>query len=118
MKKVAIALKKGFESSSGLTPEFASFFRLFKSEITKVWKELGAVKIEVNRGHFYSYGFAELADHRIYYFNLGDVRGGGSMFIRTATSFKDFTGGRNEWASVENFKQDVEKIIRRDYEKT
>lgn len=32
---------------------------------------------------------------------------------KVTDAFKDFTGGHNQWVSVENFKDDVKKIIDR-----
>jgi hypothetical protein len=103
MKKIAEALKQEFESSSGLTQQFADFYRLFKKEFTKVLKNLGAMKIRISRGHFYISGFFQLADGRIWYFSLGDVRWGSfrdKLLIRTAKSFEDYTGGANNFIDI------------------
>jgi hypothetical protein len=103
MKKIAEALKQEFESSSGLTQQFADFYRLFKKEFTKVLKNLGAMEIRISRGHFYISGFFQLADGRIWYFSLGDVRWGSfrdKLLIRTAKSFEDYTGGDNNFIDI------------------
>ena len=57
MRKSLAMLRKGFESSSTLTPEFAQFYRTFKSEFTKELKSQGATEIEFHRGHFHLSGF-------------------------------------------------------------
>lgn len=99
MKKIREALKQEFESSSGLTEQFASFYRLFKGEFTRALKENLEVKeIHISRGHFYISGFFQLVDGKIWYFSLGDVRwGDGKLLIRTAKSFQDYTGGSNNF---------------------
>lgn len=97
-------LKQGFESSSTLTPEFAQFYRTFKSEFTKELKSVGATDIVFSRGHFYVSGFCTI-NGQIWYFSLSDVRGSEyylpNLMYRTAKHYKDFTGGSNQWAKIE-----------------
>jgi hypothetical protein len=47
----------GFESSSGLTPEFANFYKAFKKEFTSLLKNMGCSDVRMIRGHFYVSGF-------------------------------------------------------------
>lgn len=106
MKKTINLLRGGFESSSGLTPEFANFYKVFKSEFTKELKSIGATDIKFSRGHFYVSGFFTL-DGQAYYFSLNDVRGHFSdhnlpkLLYRTAKDYKDFTGGMNRYATIQ-----------------
>ena len=91
MKKSLMLLKQEFESSSGLTQEFNEFYHTFATEI------------KFNRGHFEVSGFFKLPSGKIWYFSLGDVRyAKGSFFVRTAESFKDYTGGSNQEISTDN----------------
>lgn len=96
-------LRAGFESSSGLTPEFAQFYRTFKSEFTKELKSQGATDIVFSRGHFYVSGFCTI-NGQVWYFSLSDVRGAEfrmpQLMYRTAKHYKDFTGGQNRWADI------------------
>jgi len=112
MKKIAQALKQEFESSSGLTEQFADFYRLFKREFGKALKKnLDIKELRISRGHFYISGFFQLANGRIWYFSLGDVRWGDSkMLIRTAKSFQDYTGGSNNFIDVGDI-QALKKIV-------
>jgi hypothetical protein len=109
MNKSIEMLKRGFESSCSLTPEFAQFFRTFKSEFTKELKTIGATEIEFHRGHFYLSGFCRV-NGQLWYFSISDVRGlefclnqwcMGQMLYRTAQHNKDWTGGRNQYANFE-----------------
>ena len=104
MQKTVSALKQEFVSSSGLTPQFAGFYRLFKREFSKALrKTFDITEIRMSRGHFYISGFFRLADGRIWYFSLGDVRWGAfrdRLLIRTAKSFEDYTGGANNFVEV------------------
>ena len=112
MKKSLALLSKGFESSSGLTPEFAQFFRTFKSEFTKELKFLGATEIIFSRGHFYLSGFFTI-DKQAFYFSLSDVRQMDNCFkinpnsslcqllYRTAQHYKDYSGGMNQYVIIE-----------------
>ena len=85
-----------FESSSTRTPQYLEFHRVFKREFTQLLHPyISAIEIS-KPNHFGVSGFFELPDKRIFYFSIGDLRWcKNSMLIRTATSFKDYTGGRN-----------------------
>ena len=109
MKNSIKILQQGFESSSGLTPEFQQFFRTFKKEFTKELESVGATNVQISRGHFYVSGFCTI-DGQVWYFSLSDVRGMeyclnqtcmGKLLYRTAKDYKDYTGGQNRYASIE-----------------
>jgi hypothetical protein len=103
MKKSIAQLHAGFESSTGLTPEFNEFYKTFKREFTKELKSQGATDIKFSRGHFFISGFCTI-DGQIYYFSLPDVRSSNfripKLLYRTAESYKDFTGGMNRYAEI------------------
>jgi hypothetical protein len=103
MRKSIELLYSGFESSSGLTPEFNEFYKTFKREFTKELKSQGATNIKFSRGHFYISGFC-IIDGQIFYFSLPDVRGSQfripKLMYRTAENYKDFTGGMNRFAEI------------------
>ncbi len=112
MKKSLALLKKGFESASNLTPEFAQFYRTFKSEFTKELQSIGANDIVFSRMHFCLSGFFTL-DGQAWYFSLSDVRGmeygfrinpdscSNKLLYRTAKHYKDYSGGSNRYAKIE-----------------
>ena len=103
MKKTIALLQKGFQSSTGLTPEFNEFYKTFKSEFRKELKTQGATDIKFNRGHFFVSGFCTI-DGQVFYFSLSDVRGSNfrmpKLLYRTAENYKDFTGGQNRFAEI------------------
>lgn len=112
MKKSLELLRQGFERSSGLTPEFIEFFKVFKKEFTVELKSIGCTNIEFNRGHFYISGFFTTADGQPYYFSLPDVRGIDycleyypnshmcKLLYRTVKDYNDYTGGQNRYATI------------------
>jgi len=104
MKKSITLLKNGFESSSGTTPEFLTFFRTFKSEFTKELKSIGATEIQIGKGHFYISGFFTI-NGQAYYISLSDVRDAEyhipNLLYRTAQHYKDYTGGSNQYVNIE-----------------
>lgn len=62
-------------------------------------------------GHFYCSGFIERAG-KFVYFSFSDYRYfPNSAYCRTATSEKDFTGGRNVPCAVENLVDTIRKIF-------
>jgi len=88
-----------FESSSGLTEEFAQFARDFKKELIKVIKPDFEL-INYSRGHFEISGFLKDKYGKFIYFSTSDVRyfkneWFNNILIRTAQHDKDYTGGRN-----------------------
>jgi hypothetical protein len=70
-------------------------------------------KIEFHEGHFDVSGFVKLLDDRIFYFRVGDIRWSKfSMLVRTAEHFKDWTGGSNDFVSIDsNFKNNFFRAI-------
>lgn len=89
---------KEFYSSSGLTPEFDTFRKLFKKEITKLLKKLGATDIKVSYGHYEISGYFTYKE-KAWYFNSGDVRLKcfNSMLLRRVKNYEDCTGYINQW---------------------
>lgn len=117
MKKTLKAIKAHFESSSGRTPQYLSFHRLFKKEFTAFLTKYGAKDIQISKpNHFDASGFFATADGRIFYFSIGDLRSfKENMLVRTAAHFKDYSGGRNEYASLSSesaFEKDFVSIVK------
>ena len=106
MKKVIELAKQGFESSSQLTPEFSTFFKLFKKEFTKALKGIECTKIKISRGHFYINGFFTNHTGQTYYFSFSDARDCSfdhipNLMYRTAKDYKDYRGGANQWVTFD-----------------
>jgi len=109
MKQTIKLLNKGFESSTVKTPEFLTFARTFKKEISKELTERQCTNITLSVGHFYCSGFFTSPTGQIYYFSISDVRSynenyGGhfsSLLYRTAKSYQDYTGGCNQYVKFE-----------------
>lgn len=103
MEKTIQALRRGLESSSGKTPEFAAFVRTFKKEFMAGLTARGCKEFTFNTGHFYVSGFFTAPDGGTMYFNTGDVRSGMHTWLlyRTARDRKDYTGGPNRAATWE-----------------
>jgi hypothetical protein len=90
------------QSSSGVTEEWKSFYRKACSFFKKAVKEVGT-NLKMSRGHFEFSGFFTANDGRIYYISISDVRffHEKKILIREATSYKDYTGGRNQYLKVD-----------------
>ena len=106
-----------FESSSGLTEEFASFSREYHAWMKK-HLPIGAKLVEWNRGHFYCSGFIERAG-KFVYFSFSDVRffpcgWHDNILIRTAKGAKDYTGGANRNCRMDQFTQVVDDLLNRE----
>lgn len=99
-----------FESSSGLTEEFAQFYR----EYRKALKDTLSSQFElvgIDRGHFYISGFLKnKTTGKFAYISCSDVRGGNeewyySILVRSAKNEKDYTGGSNCFTTFTNLLQ-------------
>ena len=109
--KVIYLLNCEFESSSQRTPQYLKAHRIFKKEFTKILKPI-CDKIEISKpNHFDISGFFKLNDGRTYYFSIGDLRWDKIFLIRIAKDFKDYTGGSNNFLSLDN--NFIEKLLRK-----
>ena len=74
-----------------------------KSTVKKALKNAGFENIKISNGHYYFSGFAT-KNEKVIYFSISDVRHfpEDKVLIRTAKDYKDFTGGGNNYAQLEN----------------
>lgn len=114
MKNAITATQQEFQSSSGKTPEYLAWHKLFKKEFTALLKKFGAKTIEISKpNHFDLTGFFQMESGQIWYISVGDVRWSKSeMLIRTAQSFKDYTGGHNQYVTLTDVELFVEGLHR------
>jgi hypothetical protein len=99
-----------FESSSGETPQFKEFRKIFKSEFRNLLRLKGCKHSIISDGHFYLSGFFTTKSGVTYYFNLSDVRWSTDrdnprLLYRTTKDFNDYSGGTNMYAPIETFAQ-------------
>ena len=100
-----------FESSSGLTDEYATFAKMFIQRIKQEGKIEGFTVLNASRGHFEVSGFVQSQrTGKFAYFSISDVRyfpeqWHKNILIRTAQHEKDYTGGVNQSATLENLGQ-------------
>ena len=69
--------------------------------------------VEFTKGHFDCIGFVRNNEsNRIAYFSVSDYRYfPNTALVRTATSFKDYTGGPNNNCTLINLVQNIERIL-------
>lgn len=106
-----------FESCSVKTPEFLQFARDFRAFVKAQLTETSKI-VSYNAGHFYVSGFIYNGYSGKYvYFSISDVRHfpgewARNILIRTAKSDKDYTGGRNDSATLEMFGEVVFNLLK------
>lgn len=90
-------------SGSDLGKEFKDFFRREKRRLSEIFKAKGCTNIEMSYGFYYFSGFFTSPTGQIYYFSCSDVRhfGYNKLLIRTAKNYSDYTGGMNQFCSIE-----------------
>ena len=102
-----------FESSSGLTPEFASFTRTAKKYLTTELSKHNLDVIKFSRGHFDFSLFAKnRTTNKIVYISVCDIRPyfTGQLYYRTAEHDKDYKGGMNNWCDINEVASNAERI--------
>lgn len=102
MKNALELTEKEYQSSSGRTPEYLRWHRTFKREFTKFLTERGAIKVEIGKpNHFDISGFFTSPAGQVWYFRVEDIRWSkDKMLIRKAQTYRDYTGGQNEYISL------------------
>jgi hypothetical protein len=116
MKKAIQALQQEFESSCSRTPEYLAWHRLFKREFTALLQSLGCQEIAIGKpNHFDMSGFFRTKDGQAWWFRIEDLRWSkDNMLVRTAQDFRDYTGGRNQYArlsTAETFSAELQRIL-------
>jgi hypothetical protein len=106
-----------FESSTRKTPEFNNFARAFRTDIKEQIKDSFILE-DFSIGHFYISGFLKSIENGKYvYFSISDVRHflnewSDRILIRTAQHLKDYTGGSNNFTTLEEFNSKALKLIK------
>jgi hypothetical protein len=102
-----------FESSSGLTEEWASFSQHMKAYLKKTLAPEFEM-VSYSRGHFYFSVFMKNKNGKMVYISCNDVRYSpgyspegwyNNLLVRTAEHEKDYTGGRNNYSTLEGLKE-------------
>ena len=88
--------------------DFRKLAREFKSMVTEQLEKVGGTNYQQSVGHYYLSGFFTIGE-QIYYISFNVERGGYvsrnnkkyEVLIRTAESYKDFTGGCNHFIQIQ-----------------
>ena len=86
-------------TGSDLGKDFKDFYAKDKKSIGKQLQAMGCTKLEMSRQFNYYYGFFTAPSGQAYYFSISDWRyfSDTSLLYRTASSYKDWTGGGNRY---------------------
>lgn len=104
-----------FSSGSSIGPDFKRFISLYRSWVKKEVKKIAADSVTIKSGHYDMHGFIGRRGRYVYW-STGDVRFSRgrwhtNILIRTAKDDKDFTGGRNTFATIKNFASKVDTLL-------
>ena len=103
IKETIDLLKYEFVSSCSRTPQYLRFHRIFKKEFTTLLKPYTKEILIHKPNHFNVSGFFKLQNDKIYYISISDLRTDKkTILIRTATDFKDYSGGCNTFIPLNN----------------
>jgi len=115
MKNIKDWLDVEFKSSSMPTEQFSLFSREIKKVLKKTLSDYELASW--NRGHFeFSCFFKK--DGKYIYISSSDVRHFknewyNKLLIRTAEDDKDYTGGSNNFSTLENIKEMTDSLLSR-----
>lgn len=105
-------MKKSFEllqnqlrlqESSGYeySYDFDKFYRAFNREFKKLASSLGCTDIMLSKSYFFFSGFFTCPNGQIVYIHFEDWRWMTGLYVRTAESYKDYTGGSNHHLPID-----------------
>jgi hypothetical protein len=106
-----------FDSSSGLTEDWAKFARDMKLYLYGIFKSEYKL-VSFSRGHFYfSSFFKNIKTDKLVYISCSDVRyfpgqWHNDLLIRTAKHEKDYTGGSNNTCSLNELRKMADKLTK------
>ena len=113
-------IRHNFESSSGLTPDFAAFASSVKKALKKDCENAGLELAKFHRGHFDVFGFIRNPrTDRLVYVSIGDMRGGygghplDQILYRSVKHLDDYSGGQNRYASLTSLVERVKELTER-----
>ena len=84
-----------------------------KAFVKKILRDANFEDIKVSNGYYYFTGFAKKNNQTIYY-SISDVRQNHNhetLLIRTAKDYKDYTGGSNNFCSLD--KENIQELANR-----
>lgn len=105
-----------FLSSTGKTPEFTAFCRMYRARLSKEAKAKGLKIVSWSNGHFQcSAFFKNTQTGKLAYLSTSDVRHfpnewANNILVRTAEHEKDYTGGTNRSATLETIGQMLSEL--------
>ena len=104
------------ESSTGPTPEWIAFARMYRAHIARDATRHGLDLVSWRRGHFdASAFFKNRTTGRLAYLSISDVRFFRNecmenILLRTAAHDKDYTGGPNCWTTLDTLSETLERL--------
>lgn len=98
------------------SPDYQKFERAYKSYLKAMAKEIGGELVKFNPNHYEFSCFIKRND-KFVYVSISDVRYWQNrwytcILVRTAKHEKDFTGGPNDYASLEQLKDKVMELTK------
>jgi hypothetical protein len=87
-------------SNYEMSYDFDKFYRTFSREFKKLLTSLGCTNVKLSKGYFFLSGFFTCPNGQVVYVSLEDWRWMTTFLIRKAKSYKDSTGGGNEYLPI------------------
>jgi len=103
-----------FTNGSTTGEDFKEFAKLFK-KFVRTNLPPRSIIAAFNSEHYILSGFIQRED-RFVYFSISDVRHfpgrwTNEILVRTARDTRDFTGGMNQYTTLESFKRSVDRLL-------
>lgn len=115
LKEMKSYLHKEIEDYGGVTsPDYKTFETKYKNYIKKVAKEVNGELVKFNPNHYEFSCFVKRNDKYVY-ISICDVRyfknqWYNNILIRTAQNEKDYSGGRNNYCSLDELGEMIEDL--------
>jgi hypothetical protein len=102
-----------YPNISKIAPDFNSYANNLKTKIKEHIKNTGIELVSFEKNYYYVSGFLK-KNNEFVYFSTSDYRNifeNDKILIRTAKNEKDFTGGRNNFTSINDFGNNINKLF-------
>jgi len=102
-----------YPNISKIAPDFNSYANKLKTKIKEHIKNTGIELVSFEKNYYYVSGFLK-KNNEFVYFSTSDYRNifkNDKILIRTAKNKKDFTGGRNNFTSINDFGNNINKLF-------
>ncbi len=104
-----------YPNISRIAPDFNSYANNLKKKMKEHIKDTEIEIVSFEKNYYYVSGFLK-KNNEFVYFSTWDYRSNSKrddILIRTAKNEKDFSGGRNNYTTINDFRKNIENLFQK-----